>query len=62
MVQRLAGIGDTKKIWLQLQGENYEWTDMYEVLQKQRRKKVSPELAAKFRAVENRETSRGIVL
>ena len=41
--KELAGIGDTKEnLAAAAEGENYEWTDMYEGF---------PELAAKFRAV-----------
>ena len=38
--KELAGIGDTKEnLAAAAEGENYEWTDMYEGFAKQRRKK-----------------------
>ena len=39
--KELAGIGDTKEnLAAAAEGENYEWTDMYEVSLKQLKKKV----------------------
>ena len=53
VVQRLAGIGDTKPGWQRQreESENYEWTDMYESFAKTAEEEGFPELAAKFRAV-----------
>ena len=48
----LAGIGDTKaNLAAAAEGENYEWTDMYEGFAKTAEEEGFPELAAKFRAV-----------
>ena len=50
--KELAGIGDTKEnLAAAAEGENYEWTDMYEGFAKDCRRRRFPELAAKFRAV-----------
>ena len=39
--KELAGIGDTKEnLAAAAEGENYEWTDMYEDLQRPQKKKV----------------------
>ena len=50
--KELAGIGDTKENLAAAEGENYEWTDMYEGFAKTAEEEVSPELCQqKFRAV-----------
>lgn len=50
--KELAGIGDTKaNLEAAADGENYEWTDMYENFAKTAEEEGFPELAAKFRAV-----------
>ena len=50
--KELAGIGDTKaNLAAAAEGENYEWTDMYEDFAKTAEEEGFPELAAKFRAV-----------
>ena len=50
--KELAGIGDTKEnLAAAADGENYEWTDMYEGFAKTAEEEGFPELAAKFRAV-----------
>ena len=50
--KELAGIGDTKEnLAAAAEGENYEWTDMYEGFAKTAEQEGFPELAAKFRAV-----------
>ena len=50
--KELAGIGDTKEnLVAAAEGENYEWTDMYEGFAKTAEEEGFPELAAKFRAV-----------
>ncbi len=50
--KELAGIGDTKaNLAAAADGENYEWTDMYEGFAKTAEEEGFPELAAKFRAV-----------
>ena len=50
--KELAGIGDTKENLKQAaDGENYEWTDMYEQFAKTAEEEGFPELAFKFRAV-----------
>ena len=50
--KELAGIGDTKEnLTAAAEGENYEWTDMYEGFAKTAEEEGFPELAAKFRAV-----------
>ena len=50
--KELAGIGDTKEnLAAAAEGENYEWTDMYEGFAKTAEEEGFPELAAKFRAV-----------
>lgn len=48
----LSGIGDTKaNLIAAADGENYEWTDMYESFAKDAEEEGFTELAAKFRAV-----------
>ena len=50
--KELAGIGDTKEnLAAAAEGENYEWTDMYEGFAKTAEEEGFPVLAAKFRAV-----------
>ena len=50
--KELAGIGDTREnLAAAANGENYEWTDMYEDFAKTAEAEGFPELAAKFRAV-----------
>ena len=50
--KELAGLGDTKfNLADAAEGENYEWTDMYEGFAKTAEEEGFPELAAKFRAV-----------
>ena len=50
--KELAGIGDTRaNLEAAADGENYEWTDMYENFAKTAEEEGFPELAAKFRAV-----------
>ena len=50
--KELSGIGDTKaNLAAAADGENYEWTDMYEDFAKTAEKEGFPELAAKFRLV-----------
>lgn len=50
--KELEGIGDTKEnLVVAAEGENYEWTDMYEGFAKTAEEEGFPELAAKFRAV-----------
>ena len=50
--KELAGIGDTKEnLAAAAEGENYEWTDMYEGFAKTAEEEGFPELAAKFRKV-----------
>ena len=50
--KELSGIGDTKaNLGAAADGENYEWTDMYEDFAKTAEKEGFPELAAKFRGV-----------
>ena len=52
MMGPLAGIGDTKgNLAAAAEGENYEWTDMYEGFAKTAEEEGFPELAAKFRMV-----------
>lgn len=48
----LGGLGDTAQNLLHAaQGENYEWTDMYEGFAKTAEEEDFPQLAAKFRLV-----------
>ena len=48
--KELAGIGDTKEnLAAAAEGENYEWTDMYDGFAKTAEEEGFPELAAKFR-------------
>ena len=50
--KELNGIGDTKEnLAAAADGENYEWTDMYENFAKTAEAEGFPELAAKFRGV-----------
>ena len=50
--KELAGIGGTAdNLQAAAEGENYEWTDMYENFAKTAEAEGFPELAAKFRAV-----------
>ena len=50
--KELNGIGDTKdNLSAAAEGENYEWTDMYEEFAKTAEEEGFIELAAKFRAV-----------
>ena len=50
--KELAGLGDTKaNLASAADGENYEWTDMYDGFAKTADEEGFPELAAKFRAV-----------
>ena len=50
--KELNGIGDTAENLLHAaEGENYEWTDMYEGFAKTAEEEGFPELAAKFRLV-----------
>ncbi len=50
--KELMGIGDTKaNLGAAADGENYEWTDMYEGFAKTAEEEGFPELAAKFRMV-----------
>ena len=50
--KELMGIGDTKaNLGAAADGENYEWTDMYEGFAKTAEEEGFPKLAAKFRMV-----------
>ena len=50
--KELAGIGDTKEnLAVAVEGENYEWTDMYDGFAKTAEEEGFPELAAKFRTI-----------
>ena len=50
--KELEGIGDTaQNLGAAADGENYEWTDMYEDLAKTAQEEGFPELAARFRMV-----------
>ena len=50
--KELSGIGDTaQNLKAAAEGENYEWTDMYEGFAKTADEEGFPELAAKFRLV-----------
>ena len=54
--KELEGIGDTAaNLKAAAEGENYEWTDMYEDFAKTAEAEGFPALAAKFRAVGNIE-------
>ena len=56
--KELAGLGDTKaNLSAAADGENYEWTDMYEGFAKTAEEEGFPELAEKFRAVGEIEKS-----
>ncbi len=51
-LKELSGIGSTAENLAEAaNGENYEWTDMYEAFAKDAEAEGFPELAAKFRAV-----------
>ena len=51
--KELNGIGNTaENLVAAAEGENYEWTDMYEGFAKTAEEEGFPELAAKFRMVE----------
>ena len=57
--KELAGIGDTKEnLAAAAEGENYEWTDMYDGFAKTAEEEGFHELAAKFRAVGEIENPR----
>ena len=50
--KELGGRGDTgKSLLYAAQGENYEWTDMYDQFAKDAEEEGFPQLAAKFRLV-----------
>jgi len=50
--KELSGIGDTKaNLEAAAEGENFEWTDMYEDFAKTAEEEGFPQLAGKFRAV-----------
>ena len=50
--KHLEGLGDTAaNLKAAAEGENYEWTDMYEGFAQTAEKEGFPELAAQFRAV-----------
>ena len=50
--KELSGIGDTKaNLEAAAEGENFEWTDMYEDFAKTAEEEGFPELAAQFRGV-----------
>ena len=50
--KELAGIGDTaENLAAAAEGENYEWTDMYEEFAKTAEAEGFPELAVKFRLI-----------
>ena len=50
--KELGGIGDTAaNLTAAAEGENFEWTDMYERMAKEAEEEGFPELAAKFRGV-----------
>ena len=52
MVQGAGGIGDTaENLGAAAEGENYEWTDMYEGFARTALEEGFPELAEKFRLV-----------
>ena len=57
--KELEGIGSTpENLAAAADGENYEWTDMYEGFAKTAEEEGFPELAAKFRMVGRRAKSR----
>ncbi len=64
--KELNGIGDTaENLAAAADGENYEWTDMYEGFAKTAEEEGFPELAAKFRgvaAIERRHEERYLAL
>ena len=48
----LGGLGDTEEnLKAAAEGENFEWTDMYERMAKEAEEECFPELAAQFRGV-----------
>lgn len=50
--KELEGIGNTaENLLAAAQGENYEWTDMYDTFAKEAEEEGFPKLAAKFRGV-----------
>ena len=50
--KELAGIGDTKEnLAAAAEGENYEWTDMYDRMAKEAREEGFTEIAAKFEMI-----------
>ena len=50
--KELGGLGDTKaNLTAAAEGENYEWTDMYERMAKEAEEEGFTEIAAKFRGV-----------
>ncbi len=50
--KELGGLGDTAaNLLAAAEGENYEWTDMYENMAKDAEEEGFPELAVRFRAV-----------
>lgn len=50
--KELGGIGDTAaNLTAAAEGENFEWTDMYERMAREAEEEGFPELAAKFRGV-----------
>ena len=54
----LGGIGDTaQNLLAAAEGENYEWTDMYDTFAKEAEEEGFVEIAAKFRAVAKIERS-----
>ena len=54
----LGGIGDTaQNLLAAAEGENYEWTDMYDTFAKEAEEEGFAEIAAKFRAVAKIERS-----
>ena len=56
--KELGGLGDTaKNLAAAADGENYEWTDMYETFAQQAQEEGFTALAAKFRAVGKIEKS-----
>ena len=61
-IKELNGIGDTaQNLAAAAEGENYEWTDMYDGFAKTAEEEGFPELAAKFRlvaAIEKRHEER----
>lgn len=63
--KELSGLGDTSEnLAAAAEGENFEWTDMYEGFAKTAEEEGFPELAKKFRLVAEIEniTKKDIVL